>query len=48
MADTFDTTPPEGGCYYTDPATGRVVRIPDWSHLPPAPAAPEQPQPPKE
>lgn len=34
MPETFDTTPPEGGCYYTDRATGRVIRIPDWTHLP--------------
>jgi hypothetical protein len=44
--ETFDATPPEGGCYYIDPQTGRVVRIPDWSHLP-QPAAPAQ-QPEKE
>lgn len=44
MPDSYDTTPPEGGCYYTDRATGRVIRIPDWSHLPvpqTEPAAPE-------
>lgn len=44
MPETFDKTPPEGGCYYTDRATGRVIRIPDWSHLPaPAPVSPSEP-----